>query len=898
MTRSTEEKKRETGINVIGAVPWGTHICQFYNTKQDLLHILVPFFKAGLENNESGIWVTSEPLAEKEAEQAMRQAVPNFTQYLERGQICFVPHTEFYFEDGVFNLQRVQNILMDILDQALAKGYDGMRVTGNTAWVRKEDWREFIDYEEEINKVIGEHRVFSICTYSLDKCGVSEVMDAVGSHQGTLTKQAGNWVFSESSEYRRMRHDLGERRKELKCLYGIANIAERSGITLDEIYQKVANLLPQSWQYPEITCAKITINGKEFRTKNYRETGWRQSSYIKIHGARAGIVEISYLEARPDIDEGPFLNEERLLIKAVAERLGDITERKQAEEEMSNYRQHFEELVKERTEELQNARGELERVVDLSVDIIAVADLKTGFFTMVNPAFSRIIGYSQEEILNTPFMDFLHPDDIDKTDDVVADELVSNDFVPYFENRYRCKDGSYKWIAWTSQPCTEEGITFATGRDITALKEIETELESHCRYLESLVDERTDELKMASEMIAEDITERKQVEEALQQSEERLHTWAETSLNGFAIFSAIRDEAGHIADFRYDYINESGCQLNQRTCEEQIGHTLLELLPEHKDTGLFDEYVQVVETGQPLAKESLVYEDVYGGGRRLARTFDFKAVKLDDGFAVDWRDITRQQQSSVKQRMASTVTSRGPVLLQKRFLKSGLDGFEDREIVELLLSLCCPVESKRLAGKYEKRFKNLREFLAAPLQELEQAGFPPVSISCIKLLHELPEEVLKQKIIARPVYESSQAVFDYLYYSMRDLKKEVFRVIYLNGQNQIIDTEDLFEGTTEGTPVNPRGIIEAAFKHDAVRLIFVHNHPSGAPAPSKSDKQLTRDLVFVGNVTQIKVLDHIIIGENRHFSFADAGLIKKYEDDFLNIRIKRMLQPSQCRYPS
>ncbi len=681
MSRLPEEKKRETGIHVIGAVPWGTHLCQFYNTKQDLLHILVPYFKAGLENNEFCMWVTSEPLGEKEAKEAIRKTVPNFERYLKRGQIEILPHTEWYLKDGVFDGQRVLNGWIDKLEQALTKGYDGIRVTGNTAWLEKRDWRKFIDYEGKIADAIGKHHMLVICTYLLDKCGMSEIIDVVCNHQGSLIKRAGNWVITERSEYGHLQHDLDERRKELKCLYGIANIAEKSGITLDEIYQKVANLLPQGWQYPEITCAKITINGKEFRTKNYRETEWRQSSYIKVYGARAGIVEISYLEARPDIDEGPFLNEERLLIKAAAERLEDITERRQAEEEMSNYRQHFEELVKERTEELQNARGELERVVDSSVDIIAVADLKTGFFTMVNPAFSRIIGYSQEEILNTPFMDFLHPDDIDKTDDVVADELVSDDFIPHFENRYRCKDGSYKWIAWTSQPCTEEGVTFATGRDITALKEIETELESHRRYLEGLVDERTDELKMASKMIAEDITERKQAEEALQQSEERLHTWAETSLNGFAIFSAIRDEAGHIVDFRYDYINESGCQLNQRTYEEQIGHTLLELLPEHKDTGLFDEYVQVVETGQPLAKESLVYEDVYGGGQRLA-------------------------------------------------------------------------------GKYEKRFKNLREFLTAPLQELEQAGFPPVSISCIKLLHELPEEVLKQKIIARPVYESSQAVFD------------------------------------------------------------------------------------------------------------------------------------------
>jgi len=94
----------------------------------------------------------------------------------------------------------------------------------------------------------------------------------------------------------------------------------------------------------------------------------------------------------------------------------------------------------------------------------------------------------------------------------------------------------------------------------------------------------------------------------------------------------------------------------------------------------------------------------------------------------------------------------------------------------------------------------------------------------------------------------------------------------------------------------PREIVEAAIKHSAVHLIFVHNHPSGNPEPSQSDKQLTRDLVFIGNVTQIKVLDHIIIGENRYFSFADAELIKKYEDDFSNMRIRIMLKFRQHQY--
>jgi DNA repair protein RadC len=161
---------------------------------------------------------------------------------------------------------------------------------------------------------------------------------------------------------------------------------------------------------------------------------------------------------------------------------------------------------------------------------------------------------------------------------------------------------------------------------------------------------------------------------------------------------------------------------------------------------------------------------------------------------------------------------------------------------------------------------------------------------CIKLLHELPAEVLRLKIVEQPLYKSSKEIFDYLCYSMRDLKKEIFKVIYLNSRNQIIDTVDLFEGTLDSIPIRPREIVESAINHNATVLIFAHNHPSGDPTPSKSDKQLTRDLVFVGNILQIKVLDHIIIGGNRYFSFADEELIQKYEDNFLNLRIRALFE--------
>ena len=226
--------------------------------------------------------------------------------------------------------------------------------------------------------------------------------------------------------------------------------------------------------------------------------------------------------------------------------------------------------------------------------------------------------------------------------------------------------------------------------------------------------------------------------------------------------------------------------------------------------------------------------------------------------------------------------------LREKFIKSSLAGFHDYEIIELLLTLGSPrKDCKQPAKEAIKRFKTLRGVLEASPKELQEIeGIGPHSAFGIKLVQEVARKFLKERIMDKPVYKSSQEIFDYLYHSMRDLKKEVFKVIYLNSQNQIIDIASLFAGTINSSVISPREVIEGAIKHSAVSLIFVHNHPSGSPKPSQNDKEVTRDLVYAASIMQIKVLDHIIIGDNTYFSFAGEGLIEEYELDFLTLKAR------------
>jgi DNA repair protein RadC len=236
--------------------------------------------------------------------------------------------------------------------------------------------------------------------------------------------------------------------------------------------------------------------------------------------------------------------------------------------------------------------------------------------------------------------------------------------------------------------------------------------------------------------------------------------------------------------------------------------------------------------------------------------------------------------------------------LRERFIKSGLSGFHDYEIIELLLTLGSPRrDCKPQAKEVIKRFKTLRGALSASPEELQRIeGIGPHSAFGIRLVAELAREFLKQKIVDKPAYKSAREIFDYLYLSMRDLKKEVFKVIYLNSQNQVIDTADLFEGTVDRGAVSLREVMESAIRHSAVSLILAHNHPSGNPEPSANDQQLTRDLVFAGGIMQIRVLDHIIIGDNKYYSFAVEGLIEKYEGEFLDLKLKGVSEAKRRLY--
>jgi PAS domain S-box-containing protein len=193
---------RHTGIDAIGDVPWGTHFCQFYETSQDLIETLVPYFKEGLAANESCIWVTSEPLHAHQAKAALKKAVPDLEKHIQKGQIEIIDYNKWRTRSGKFSTDEVLQGWVDTLETVLDKGYDGLRLTGDTFLLEPADWENFRRYQEPVNHVINRHKMLVLCTYSLRKCSPTEIIDVVTNHEFALIKRAGRWEIIESSRHR------------------------------------------------------------------------------------------------------------------------------------------------------------------------------------------------------------------------------------------------------------------------------------------------------------------------------------------------------------------------------------------------------------------------------------------------------------------------------------------------------------------------------------------------------------------------------------------------------------------------------------------------------------------------------------------------------------------------
>jgi PAS domain S-box-containing protein len=319
-----------------------------------------------------------------------------------------------------------------------------------------------------------------------------------------------------AEEMRRVQmHQLQERVKELNCLYGISRLIEEADLSLPEILQGTVELMPPAWRYPEIACARAILDDQVYQTKGFVATNWKQSCDIRIYDQSSGSIEVHYKEARPDRDEGPFLKEERRLLKAIAERLGRVVERVSAEKALSHSEERYR-TVSQLTSDLAYA---------FRVD--ADGSLVPEWLTR---SLDRVTGFSTEELeAHGGWPSIVHPEDWPAVQEHMQKLLSGQQDA--CELRIITKVGQQRWLHHSGNP---------------------------------VWDEPRDRVVRVYGAVR-DITERKLAEEALRQYE--------------TIVGTVSDPISYVdSDYVYRAVNETYASFAKKSRAEIVGLQVAELL--------------------------------------------------------------------------------------------------------------------------------------------------------------------------------------------------------------------------------------------------------------------------------------------------------------------------------
>ncbi|RIA47689.1 MEDS domain-containing protein [Dichotomicrobium thermohalophilum] len=213
---------RNSGLEPIGDLPWGTHFCKFYTNRAELVETLVRYFKAGLEANEFCLWVTSEPLRADEATNALRKAVPGLDQFIADGQIEILDNSHWRTLHGDCDADRVLDVFCSKLDAARQRGFEGLRLSGDRSWLACNDRDELTRYEARMNSVIGSLRVLALCTCALEECTPREALDLVGTHEFALIRDGAKCRVLGNLARLKAERELKESREDLARAQAVA----------------------------------------------------------------------------------------------------------------------------------------------------------------------------------------------------------------------------------------------------------------------------------------------------------------------------------------------------------------------------------------------------------------------------------------------------------------------------------------------------------------------------------------------------------------------------------------------------------------------------------------------------------------------------------------------------
>ncbi len=493
---------RDTGISVVGDMPWGTHFCCFYETKQDLLDILIPYFKTGLENHEFCLWIVSnsELLTMQEASNALQAVLPDLDRHITEKSIEVAGH-DWFLDGGSFDSRRVANQFKQKVNEALSRGYAGMRVNGSPAWLETSNAKALRKFEAEVDQLFPHERIIASCTYPIGSSRADFLLDVARNHQFAIARRRGGWDIVETpeliqakAEIERLNAELEkkviERTKKLEATTARLRAeieerkeAERAVRQSEERFAAFMGNLPGYAWMKDLQGRYVYVNEMVRGLPGYESLGKTDAQIWPADLAaeyRANDKQVIATK-RPLQTVEHFQQEGKQRYMAgskfpIFDKTGavalvggagvDITERIEAEEALRESEERFRELAEN---------------ID---EVFWLTDLKHTTIFYVSPAYEKLWGRSCNSLYASPrsWMDAIHPEDRERVVEVLDDHELQS--APNMVYRVIRPDGSTRWVHARGFPVHDENGAV---------------------------------VRVAG--IAADITERKQAEEALRKSE-------------------------------------------------------------------------------------------------------------------------------------------------------------------------------------------------------------------------------------------------------------------------------------------------------------------------------------------------------------------------------------------
>jgi PAS domain S-box-containing protein len=514
---------RSTGIEAIGHVPWGTHFCQFYRTVEDLIDVLAPYFCEGLRQNEFCMWVTSPPLSADDAAAALRRQVPRLDDYLRRGQIEILDYGQWCTSSGRFEADRVLQGWIDKEKHARDQGYEGLRLSANTFWLERAEWKAFSDYEAAVSDVIGHYRMIALCTYCLDKCGAYELIDVVSNHQFALIKQLGEWKIIESRQQREVEDALQDSRRCYETLVEHSPLAIAVHRDAKYLYVNPSFLKLVGASRPEDVLNKELMDfvhpddrGQIAKRIAQVQTGGKPDTHsdsrlVRLDGETIHVSAFGALinfdghrAVQVVIQDNSEKRRAEEALRGTCDALGlqvqakttDLAKALEAVEKEARRRQ--EDVAARMHAEKALAESELRhRSLVLATSEVVWTTNAAGEVPADMPYWREFTGQSLDEIKGWGWSNAVHPEDVERVR-AAWSESVRSQRLYQIEYRLRRGDGQYRNVSVRGVPVLDKDGRISewigTCVDITDQKRMQEELRKASLYSRSLIEASLDPL--------------------------------------------------------------------------------------------------------------------------------------------------------------------------------------------------------------------------------------------------------------------------------------------------------------------------------------------------------------------------------------------------------------------